>query len=509
LSKTCSKPAETKNIVNISILLAVALCLGMYLVITTTLIAGDGVIFIEYAKGLDGAFIETVQHEYQHPGYPLLILATYKISQLLHIPASLSTWIYSGQSVTLMFKLLTVSVLYFVGTKLTSRRMSFWALLILIVLPLPAEYGSDVLSDWPNMFFLALGFLLLLHGAGTGKWWPFAYAGLAAGAGYLIRPECAQLVVFGVLWLTLQLFRPGHLGQRKAILALCLMVAGFFVIAGPYMAMKGAVFPKKNVGRITKKTPDVLSSPKNEGFQNPVAQYESGFSPVNTVGAIRKLADNIGRTLMWFFVPALLIGILKSFKGQKYNEPEKFFIVALINLNILLMVWLYCKYGYMSTRHTMALSVFTVFYVPPGLEVLAFWIESRFGRSSKQPVPAEGGLRFWFLILMVTGICVCIPKLLRPIRAPKKAYREAADWVRANTETYDMIAVPDKRIAFYAERKGLIYDNGKIPQNAVYVVKIFGRKDDPALSPQEAGKVEYKYVDEKNGKTRAVIYRNF
>jgi hypothetical protein len=109
---------------------------------------------------------------------------------------------------------------------------------------------------------------------------------------------------------------------------------------------------------------------------------------------------------------------------------------------------------------------------------------------------------------VIIGVSICIPRLLQSIRVEKDAYRMAAEWLRVNSESYDAIAVSDKRISFYAEREGLIYENGKIPTNVVYVVKIFGTKDDPALSLRESGKVEYEYIDKKNGKT-IFIYRNF
>lgn len=506
-----SKPEEGKNIVNISILLTLTLCLGIYLIMTSAVIAQDGVTFIEYAKALDNAFTETVRQQYQHPGYPLLILTTYKILQYIGAPASVLTWIYSGQSVALLFRMLAVTMLYFVGRKLVGPRMSFWAVLIFILLPLPAKYGSDALSDWPNMFFLSAGFLLLLDGAKTGKWFPFGCAGFVAGAGYLIRPECAQLVVFGVLWLLIHFLRAERIISRGRIMvAMGVLLAGFLISAGPYMAAKGAIFPKKDVGRFAANVKQNQPSRKSEApAPNVAEEYKRDFSPANIAAAIVKLADNEGRTFMWFFVPALLIGLCKSLKKRKWYEPEKFFIVTLITLNIFLMIWLYCKYDYMSARHSMALSIFTAFSVPVGLEVLAQWIENQFGKSSTQPALADKGCRFWFLTLIVIGISICIPKLLRPIRAEKHAHRSIADWLKTNSNPEDTVAVPDKRISFYAERQGLIYNNGKIPTNAVYVVKIFGRKDDPVLSPQESAKTEYRYINKKDGKVRAVIYRNF
>ena len=171
------------------------------------------------------------------------------------------SWIYCAQSVTLIFRLLAIVVLYFIAKQLFGAGMSFWAVLILILLPKPAEYGSDALSDWPHLIFLLTGLLFLLRGAENKRWWLFGFAGLAAGTGYLIRPECAQLVVLGSLWFGLQLLLPGHTtGKVKVLPALALLLAGFLAIAGPYINLKGAVFPKKNVGQLTSTTRAIKAS---------------------------------------------------------------------------------------------------------------------------------------------------------------------------------------------------------------------------------------------------------
>ena len=48
--------------------------------------------------------------------------------------------------------------------------------------------------------------------------------------------------------------------------------------------------------------------------------------------------------------------------------------------------------------------------------------------------------------------------------------------LRVNTVTTKIVAVPDKRITFYADRKGLIYDK-KVPKQAKYIVRI-GKNED-------------------------------
>ncbi len=455
-------PSVKQDIIYISILLITALCTGIYLISTTAVIAKDGVGFIEYAKNLQIAPTETMLQQDQHPGYPAMILGVHKAIRLFNEGESLFSWIYSAQSIALVFRLLTITVLYFIGRDLVGNRFSFWAMLILILLPKPAWYGSDALSDWPHLFFLATGMLLLMRASTNRKWWLFGFAGLTAGAGYLIRPECAQVIVYGSLWLGLQLFWTKRtLDRPKTVLALALLVVGFLVVTGPYMRLKGAVFPKKHVGEfaVNTQTSQVVLS------QRQIVSNTAGFIPSDIAGAFKELLENIGETLMWFFLPALLIGMHKWFKKRKWHEPEVFYVIALIGLNIALMIWLYCKTSYMDVRHTLPLVVFTIFCIPMGLHMLASWLKERFSREKQRPVP-------WFVVLTAIGIVICTPKLLRPLHHDKLIFRKAAQWLAENTREDDIVAVPDIRISFYAERKGMVFKKGKMPDAAKYVVRL-------------------------------------
>ena len=75
-----------------------------------------------------------------------------------------------------------------------------------------------------------------------------------------------------------------------------------------------------------------------------------------------------------------------------------------------------------------------------------------------------------FYILLAIGVVICMPKLLRPSGFDKQGYRAAAKWLRENTGKNDVIAVPDLRISFYAERKGLKYTT-EIPKGAEYLIR--------------------------------------
>ncbi|MDT8304037.1 MAG: glycosyltransferase family 39 protein, partial [Sedimentisphaerales bacterium] len=225
------------DIVNLIILLFIASLLGIYLIATTVLIAPDGIFYIERAQRLS---IDPSRVIMSHPpGYPFLILISLKFVNLFNSNPSAQTWAYTAQSVTLLCRLLTIIPLYFIGKLLVGPRNSFWALLILILLPYPARFGSDVLRDWPHLLFLTAGFMFLIWGTEQGKWWFLGITGLTAGLGFTIRPECAQLVLYGIVWLCIQLLKPNcNMGRAKLICAFSVLLIGFVLPMAPYVKVR-------------------------------------------------------------------------------------------------------------------------------------------------------------------------------------------------------------------------------------------------------------------------------
>jgi len=473
----------------------ITLSVGIYLIATTVVIAKDGVTFIEFAKNLKIAPTNTMIQEDQHPGYPAMIWGTHTIMESLNKNESLLNLIRSAQAAALISRCLAVLILYFIGKELVGAKFSFWAVLILIILPKPAEYGSDALSDWPHLFFLAAGMWLLIHGATDAKLWMFTFAGLAGGIGFLVRPECAQIVVYGMLWLGLQLLWSKRILTRpKAAVALVLLITGFAVTASPYMKLKGAFFPKKNIGNFTSDISGDIVEPLESRLVSNIS-YTSSVVPLEIAKAVGELFENIGNALMWFFLPPLIIGIYIHIKERNLLHPKKFFITALIVTNIPLMIWLYCRSGYISGRHILPLVTFTIFYIPTGIKIIASRLEVKSLRENQRK-----GL--WFIILIVIGIAICTPKLLRSSHNDKQIYREAAKWLAENTETDASIAVPDLRISFYAQRKGLKYDTKTLPADIQYIVCEPGRDD------IKSGMIQLIVLEDKDHKRELAIYKN-
>jgi len=505
--KSNERLVEKRDLAHIAVLLAIGLVIGVYLIATTVLIAKDGVFYIERAQQFTSDPINIIKRH--PPGYPFLILIAHKFEGLFSSSTSVQGWIYSAQAVTLLCRLLALIPLYFIGKLLVGSKNSFWALLILIFLPYPARIVCDVVREWPYLLFLATGFFFLLWGAKSRKWWAFGLVGLSSGLGYLVRPESAQLVVYGFLWIAISMVGPKLWGvsRWKNLIGLALLFIGFAIPAVPYMKCTGKIIPPK-VNRIMKSfsfnaLPDNTGTPKvNADSSN---YYVAEIVPYNVSKALGEIFKTVGENLMWFFMPALVIGLYHRFRGDAKRE-ERFLITTFITMNVVMMVLRYCYIQlHASQRWSLPLITFTIFYIPVGLNVVGNWLEIKFPMNRQKSDVSKRKSGFWFLVLLLVGIAICLPKLFRPIRIEKQGYRAASTWLRENTAPTDIIAASDRRIAFYAERKGLGYGK-KIPKQAKYVVRIVEDEDE---KPEFDRTVREKYsvwANKREKQRRIVIY---
>jgi hypothetical protein len=166
---------------------------------------------------------------------------------------------------------------------------------------------------------------------------------------------------------------------------------------------------------------------------------------------------------------------------------------------------------YMTARgQFLPLVIFTIFYVPIGLEISTCRFAERFfpgrdGLRQKSRQPSGKDRRQWFFILLITGIIICLPKLLRSPGSDKSGFRAAAAWLKQNTAQDALIATPDMRITFYAERKAIFYENTP-PGKADYLVSIVENEDQKPDSAG-AGQKLYSVWINKQKKKKIVIYK--
>jgi len=491
---------EGSDAANITVLTVLVLGIGIYLAATTVLIAEDGTYYIEYARRIPAGCAKTIKQMRSPPGYPLLIYLAHGPASAFFEAESVRAWILAGQTVSLIGKLMATVALYYLGRSLVGPRAAFWGVLILSILPDSAEYGSDVLSDWPHLAFLAAGLLLLSHGAMSGRAVLFGCAGVVAGLGYLIRPECCQLVLYGTAWLVWGLARRrGQPAATKTLCALVLLLAGFAVTAAPYMLFKGHVFPEQEIGSL----PDLSGAGNGPASQAQASDVDIAGRQLAGLASIALPLAKLCETLMYYFVPALVIGLGRFLWKRERSAYQAFLVPAFIAVNLVMLAWQSSARGFLSHRHSLPLVAFTALWIPAGMDSISRLVARIGARWLGVGVPAAR--RLCFAALFAVGTVVCLPKLLLPIRRDKESYKAVAWWLRANTGEEDLVAVPDTRIGLYAERDYVIYLED-IPPRARYVVGIFEDKGENPIDTQLPGAQE---VFSTPGEDRAGVVKVF
>ena len=282
-------------------------------------------------------------------------------------------------------------------------------------------------------------------------------------------------------------------------------MAAFAACMVTFAVARGRVLPPK--------LKNLISSPSQPG---PVTidpcrpKGESGTHvtagvSVKLAKAAGALAEKVSDDLMHFFTPALIVGLYLRLGKGGASVPERWFIPAFIAFNVITLLLLHCQYGYISHRHCLPLVAMLIFYVPVGMEAIARFLVSILFRAEKNSPGFVNKTTLCFAVLTFTGIVVCLPKLLKPMRHDKKAYRTAAEWIRENTEPSAVIGVTDKRIAFYAERRA-VSAGKKVLSQAKYVVTT-GEAD--ALTEQLRNQARQElalWIDKPKGR-KLVIYR--
>ncbi len=710
------------------ILVGVALGIGAYLIATSVLIAWDGVFYISQAEKL---LSDPVLAAETYPvGYAFLLAVAHRIAGLFTDSDSIAVWIVSAQIVTLSCRVGALVFVYLLGRMLVGSRRSFWAVLILTVLPHPARYGSDVLREWPFVLFLAAGFWLLLKALRDRRWVRFGLVGLIAGLGYFIRPMGGQLIVYGLLGLGVLLLqkqrRPGFIFSGGVLL-----LAGFALIVAPYSIWTGTATPHQLredrfdavpvitavAGRSAGAAPlrfDVhaaetldmnveASDPDGDTLRisvvttpigtRPVYRFRSAvhggdfwtisedekdrllthrqgtwdyqgtdfyaypgpgdadglqpvyrfWSPVSdrhfytidpnervtivaaesdrqwqaegvafyaftaarapegavaiyrfrdsagryvwtadaaevesgadgTVAWCAYLAgpapddstvvDNVfrwspqadqqgeyqlniivsdgqldssqlvhivvdsarpnrtsatqsqtedratpaagpssarspggssvltaaGRTvvcisedLMFFFLVPLCVGLLYRLR-HKASLQERVLTIAVIVVNVALImgrqVWI--EPG-SSRRYALGLIALTACYIPEGIALMARGLRMTADRLVGDRGRPERGEQVWCAVLLAIGLAICVPKLMTPVGIEKSGYRAAAQWLAQHTDPKAVVAVPDWRISFYAERRGRLYADRPDPRRVDYVVLLTKRPDSTSI----------------------------
>jgi len=431
----------------VGLMAAIAAAIGVYLIATTVMVAKDGLFYIDQARKLTGDLHG--KPEIHLLGFPLMITACFRILKTCGMSGGINTWIISAQTAALLTRLLCLIPVYLIGKRFVGRRRSILGIFILIVLPLPAEWGADALRDFPSLLLLLSSLALLISGAESRRRWLFALAGLACGIGISIREELLQLVLYAMLWFAWQFItartRADRLRQTASCMVFLVMVS---LPVGLHICASGGQLPVKTTSLLRMLT-----------GKDPIGTTGTAAPPPAAAGkelsvsdASYRIVQMLGGNFHEYFYPFWVIGLVCCLR-KKGNTTAKFFIITMIIGTCALLYMRYFFYfGGLSKRYLLPISAGTIFFVPEGLRRVGLWFErivrargEMFSRAMRSKVRIS-------TILLVLGIAICLPKLVKPIRWDKRYYLQAARLVAEVTEPDENILAFDQRICLYADR---------------------------------------------------------
>jgi len=359
--------------------------------ITQTLLpAQDGLKFIRIARQFQTQpWTDVVRGSDTHPLYPALIAAAEPLVACFARRGP-GAWRTAAQIVAVIASVGLILPIYALAQLLFDRRIACMAAALTVLLPRAAELGHDTLSD---SLGLMCSFLALWLGAVAlrrGDWRYALGSGLAAGLGYLARPEVIVVpVAIGLTWIA-EVFRPSRLRAVARGPAIALVFLSALAVAGSYALVKGEISEKlalRHVVSLGARHTTVRRVPQQlpRGLDNPRLDFspkeETDWIPIrNWRMAVIRIIGKWWEELCWLFAVMTIWGMARQrfIRGLCPDrdpndagvETRRLLIIfsavyglALVRHSVLL--------GYLSGRHVMALVCASVPWAAAGAFVCA------------------------------------------------------------------------------------------------------------------------------------------
>ncbi|MCP4375589.1 MAG: glycosyltransferase family 39 protein [bacterium] len=467
------------------LLAAIAVVIGVYLICTTELVAKDGLFYIDQARKLTGDLPQ--EPEIHLMGFPLMIGVFHNVLTACGMGSGISTWIVSAQAVSLLARVLCLVPVYFIGKRFVGQRRSIMGIFILVMLPLPAEWGADVLRDFPSLLLLLSCLAFLIAGAESRRIHFFALAGLACGVGVAIREELLQLVLYVMLWFAWRFITARNWPDRRRLIASGMIFLLILSLPALWQLYESNWRLPAKTGLLFRTLKNVEAPVIADAPPPSIANETLSFS-----GGSYKIVQMLGGNFHEYFYPFWIIGLISCLR-RKGKPDAKFFLITMMIVTLALLYARYFLYfGGISKRYLLPISVGTIFFIPEGLRLVGLWIE-RFVRTRLKYNTFSRTIRSRIrtsTILLLIGIALCIPKLIQPIRWEKKYYAQAAELVAEVTEPGTKIWAFDKRICLYSDRTAI----GNSKTGIGYTCEVTIHEGDPQANKQRDQKPGWKLM---------------
>ena len=443
--------AAARRPFTIIVLLAIALhALGIARAI---LPAQDGLKYIKVAKAFQTQpWSDVVRASDQHPLYPALIALMEPILRAFK-DTDPATWQLAAQLVSAIASVAMLFPLRAIAERLFHRRIADLAVLGFVLLPFPMEVGHDTLSDSTALLGFAFALKFGLDALADERWNASLACGLAAGLGFLSRPEVV-IVPFAVLLVGVSRhLRLPWPETREPLLKLSALAVACLAIVGAYSLVKGEVSERlaiRESARLGLRTaPKALKSDGHwlpPGLDRPTWDFSPKEEPATVVkrrwrevlgDLLRQWSDGLGTILAVFGVWGLVRDryIRKFIAIESQDEAEtsdtanlgRWAIFAYLVLFSAVLIRHEAKMGYLSSRHVLTLVIITLPWSAAGVYVCGVRLVRALGLSRRVAL-GLGGLALFLAVS--TGVTLQA-KASHPSRW---GHRAAGLWLAEHAE---------------------------------------------------------------------------
>jgi hypothetical protein len=339
----------------------------------TVLPAQDGLKFIRVARQFQSEpWTEVVRRSDCHPLYPALVAAAEPLIGCVAGHGA-DSWRIAAQVVAVVASVLLVLPVYALARRIFDRRIACMAAALAVLLPRAGELGHDTLSDSLALFFTFLALWLGGCALRRGDWRIAIGSGLAAGLGYLARPEVilvpAAIGMTGVV----SLLRDSRFRDFARGSALAAILLATFMVIGSYTLIKGEISEKlalrHGVGlgprdqaahRALQPLPRGLDdprwdfSPKEESDRIPIRNWR--YAVLRIVGTWWEELCWLGAVMtVWGLVRERFIRGLCLDRDPNDSGVERRLLLIFATIYSLALVRHSVLLGYLSGRHVLAL----------------------------------------------------------------------------------------------------------------------------------------------------------
>jgi len=417
--------------------------------------AQDGLKFLRVAREFQARpWADVVRGTDQHPLYPALVaLAEPAVARTLgHGP---ETWRVAAQAVAALAALLTIFPLHALARALFGPTIADMAALGFVALPLPMAVGHDTLSDSLALLALVLALRLGLAALRPGCGWaPAVGCGLAAGVGYLARPEVvvAPLAVVAAGLLKAAAAGRGYAPARAPSTRLATLAVAFLAVVGSYALVKGEVSEKLALRQSAALGPAAPHARKAgrwlpPGLDDPRWDFSpkeesAGDGNLSLGGAASGVVLQWSDGLCGVFAFLAAWGLardghvrrLVAAGGERPDQENlgRWLIAVYLGAFAAVLIRHDMRTGYLSDRHTLGLVVLSLPWAAAGTFVCARGI----ARALRW---TPGRARRAGLALLVVVLAAGVRLQLKPAHPTRWGHREAGRWLAAHARPGDAV----------------------------------------------------------------------